>query len=90
MHPIHDTPILGMVSRPPVATAIEYGNAASFWVEYPSGLVDLSRTNHLDTSNKDAQPPALTQDQLEIAVEGGRTIRINKSASAVVIIDMQK
>ena len=36
-----------MVQSPKVSVATEYGNATSFWVEYPNGLVDVSRTTHL-------------------------------------------
>ncbi|TCD62209.1 hypothetical protein EIP91_007214 [Steccherinum ochraceum] len=73
--PIHDTPILGLTTRPKVGVATEFGNPASFWVEYPSGLVDLTRSAHLVTKEKvkgksakqlvvtagaeDATPPAL-------------------------------
>lgn len=38
--------------RPAVSEPTEYGNAASFWVEYPSGLVDLTRTVHLPVAAK--------------------------------------
>lgn len=85
---IYDTPILGMIARPPVETAIEYGDPTNFWVEYPTGLVDLSRSQHLD--EKSLEPKALEDAQLEIAVDGGRTIRIDKTKTAVVVIDMQK
>ncbi|KAL0951235.1 hypothetical protein HGRIS_007953 [Hohenbuehelia grisea] len=92
--PIHDTPILGMTTRPPVEAPIEYGSAASFWVEYPSGLVDVSRSHHLAKDAEgnvapDKQPPALGEDQIDIEVDGARTVRIDAKASAVVIIDMQ-
>lgn len=30
--PIHDTPILGMTTRPRVQNATEFGNPLSFWV----------------------------------------------------------
>lgn len=86
--PIHDTPILGMIARPTVETATEYGDPTNFWVEYPSGLVDLSRSQHL--VEKNPEPRALQGTQLEIAVDGGRTIRVDKSKTAVVVIDMQK
>lgn len=86
--PIHDTPILGMVARPPVEAAIEYGDPTNFWVEYPSGLVDLSRTQHLN--EKSPEPKTLEETQIEIAADGGRTIRVDKAKTAVVVIDMQK
>lgn len=76
--------------RPPVEKPIEYGNAGEFWVEYPSGLVDLTRASHLPSSASDAAtPPPLTQEFLEFPVDGQRTLRIDKKSSAIVIIDMQ-
>ena len=92
--PLHDTPIIDMVSRPNVPTPIEYGNNTSFWVEYPTGLVDLSRTEHLPSSAVDDEesslPPPLKSNQAEIEVDGGRVVRINKETTAIVIVDMQK
>ncbi|KAJ3734826.1 Isochorismatase hydrolase [Lentinula guzmanii] len=113
--PIHDTPILGMTSRPLVPQPVEYGDPKSnnFWVEYPNGLVDLSRSTHLkelkDSAEKqlDIDPskdpgaqnildagsktitPTLLPGQLEISVNGGRTVRLDTEKTAVVIIDMQ-
>lgn len=99
-NPIYDTPILGMTTRPRVAAAVEYGNATSFWVEYPSGLIDLSRLAHLDKG-----PLKVVQDenvadmqvrqmqpstQLDVQVDGDRVVRIAKNRSAIIIIDMQK
>jgi len=86
--PLHDTPIIDMVSRPNVPVPVEYGNDASFWVEYPTGLIDLSRIGHLRSSAV-SSPPPLKSDQVDIEVDGGRTIRINKEKTAIVIIDMQ-
>ncbi|KAI0928447.1 hypothetical protein AcW1_005688 [Taiwanofungus camphoratus] len=98
-NPIYDTPILGMTTRPRVAAAVEYGNATSFWVEYPSGLIDLSRLAHLDKG-----PLKVVQDenvadmqvrqmqpstQLDVQVDGDRVVRIAKNRSAIIIIDMQ-
>ena len=101
--PKHDTPILGMVKRPRLPVATEFGNAASFWVEYPTGLVDLTRTTHLpkgplsdgdvvqDTAAREAPVPKLVKEtMLDVPVDGERTVRIAKKHSAVVIIDMQK
>lgn len=89
-----------MITLPKVDVATEYGNAASFWVEYPSGLIDLTRSSHLvqktpaDKDNDPAQiPPALdpeTQFELEVDGAGTRTLRLNKAHTALVIIDMQK
>lgn len=76
-----------MSSRPKVAKVTEYGNAASFWVEYPSGLIDLSRTVHPQGV---LEPPKLQSSQLDIPVDGDRIIRISKATTAAVIIDMQK
>ncbi|TFK41189.1 Isochorismatase hydrolase [Crucibulum laeve] len=98
--PLHDTPILGMIARPTVPTPVEYGNDASFWVEYPSGLVDLSRSHHLpgsqdtdalisESKQADTQPPPLKSTQVDIPVDGGRTIRVDKKSTALVVIDMQ-
>jgi hypothetical protein len=89
--PLHDTPIIGMVSRPNVPAPVEYGNDTSFWVEYPTGLVDLSRTqtDRLPSSPV-SSPPPLKLNQTEIEVDGGRIVRINKETTAIVIIDMQK
>ena len=81
-----------MVSRPNVPAPVQYGNDTSFWVEYPTGLIDLSRTDRLPSSAVDAEssPPPLKSNQAEIDVDGGRIVRINKETSAIVIIDMQK
>ena len=89
---LHDTPIIDMVSRPNVPAPVEYGNDTSYWVEYPTGLVDLSRTDRLSSSAVDTQssPPPLKSNQAEIEVDGGRVVRINKETTAIVIIDMQK
>ncbi|KAI0756936.1 Isochorismatase hydrolase [Daedaleopsis nitida] len=91
-----------MVKRPRLPVATEYGNAASFWVEYPTGLVDLTRTTHLpkgplsdgdvmqDTAAREVPIPKLVKEtMLDVPVDGERTIRIAKKHSAVVIIDMQ-
>jgi hypothetical protein len=86
--PIHDTPILGMATRPRLSKAIEYGNPGNFWVEYPSGLMDLTRSHHLTADA--AEPSLVSSAQLDIPVNGERTIRVDKSKTAVVIIDMQK
>ena len=87
--PLHDT--THMVGRSNVPTPVEYGNDTSFWVEYPTGLVDLSRTNHLSSSTIDhPSPPPLKPSQAEIKVDGNQTVRINKETTAAVIIDMQK
>ena len=86
--PIHDTPILGMKTRPRVTAPTEYGNASSWWVEYPSGLVDLSRSTHLGSS--ESAEPARAKGLWDVSVDGDRTIRIDAAKSALVVIDMQK
>ncbi|KAF8960985.1 Isochorismatase hydrolase [Flammula alnicola] len=88
--PIHDTPILGLTMRPKVPTPVEYGNETEFWVEYPSGLVDVSRADRLPSNAAaDAKPPPLKPTQVDIEVNGDRIVRVNKEATAIVIIDMQ-
>ena len=101
--PKHDTPILGMVKRPRIPVATEYGNAAAWWVEYPTGLIDVTRTTHLpngplpegdvaqDQATREVPiPPLVKETQLDIPVDGERTVRIATKHSAIVIIDMQK
>ncbi|KJA29455.1 hypothetical protein HYPSUDRAFT_521472 [Hypholoma sublateritium FD-334 SS-4] len=91
--PIHDTPISDLIMRPKVPSPVEYGNDTDFWVEYPSGLVDLSRADHLPAdvaAAAKASPPPLKSTQAEIEVNGERLIRVDKEKTAIVIIDMQK
>ncbi|KAF9270098.1 Isochorismatase hydrolase [Marasmius fiardii PR-910] len=87
--PLHDTPILGMVSRPPVESALQYGFNAAFWVEYSSGLVDLTCKNPLKPSENSDVPPPKGPGEFEFAVDGGRTLRVDANATALVVIDMQ-
>jgi hypothetical protein len=79
---------------PFVTEPIEYGSDLSgFWVEYPSGLVDISRSHHIPPETSPGNPanaPALKEGQAEISVGHGRTIRIDTKATAMVIVDMQK
>ncbi|KAJ7900316.1 Isochorismatase hydrolase [Mycena olivaceomarginata] len=95
MPPLHDTPILGMVARPRVEAPIQYGTDATpqgFWTEWPSGLVDVSRTSQLPPSgsgNTQVEPPPLTSALLDIPVDGERTVRVKREATALVVIDMQ-
>ncbi|KAI0308235.1 hypothetical protein B0F90DRAFT_141101 [Multifurca ochricompacta] len=83
-----------MIPLPPPDRPIEYGNTSSFWVEYPSGLIDLTRTTHLPADEaKVIDAPPLAPGQLDIPVDGEvrqKSVRINVAASAYVIIDMQK
>lgn len=92
--PVHDTPISGLVTRSLVPTAVEYGNDTDFWVEYPNGLVDVSRETHLPDISPPptgaSMPPDIKSTQLDIPVDGNRTVRINKAKTALVVIDMQK
>lgn len=87
-----------MIARPKVELVTEYGNAASFWVEYPSGLVDLSRSTHIVKTDENevvgkvasTPPPPLKQDsQWELQVDGDRVLRLSKTQTAVIIVDMQ-
>ncbi|KAG6868600.1 hypothetical protein C0993_000626 [Termitomyces sp. T159_Od127] len=72
----------------PVPTPTQYGRNDCFWVEYPSGLVDLSRSHPLSDA-AELGPPPLQAGQVEFDVEGRRTIRIDTRSTAMVIIDMQ-
>lgn len=82
--------------RPHVAEPIQYGNASSFWVEYPSGLIDLTREtrltpkNNVETVTTNGEPPLWVGTQLEVPVDGERVVRMAKARSAMVIVDMQK
>lgn len=79
--------------RPKVNSPVEYGNDTDFWVEYPTGLVDLSRADHLPsdaTAASKAVPPPLKSTQADITANGDRIIRVDKGKTAIVIIDMQK
>ncbi|KAJ6575085.1 Isochorismatase hydrolase [Mycena capillaripes] len=94
MPPLHDTPILGMVDRPRVEVPIQYGSDATpqgFWTEWPSGLIDVSRTSHIPAEASDAkvEPPPLTSALLDIPVDGDRTVRVKRESTALVVIDMQ-
>lgn len=80
-----------MATRPNVRTPVEYGNDTDFWVEYPTGLIDISRKTHLQSVADSAEgPPPLQPTQVDIKVDRGKTVRIDKETSAIVIIDMQK
>ncbi|KAK7064251.1 Isochorismatase hydrolase [Favolaschia claudopus] len=91
MSPLHDTPILGMVARLQVQVPTEYGNDANFWTEWPSGLVDVSRTTHIPSVSDGAQAetPPLTEGLVDIPVDGERTVRVKKESTALVVVDMQ-
>jgi hypothetical protein len=76
-------------NRPKVDIPVQYGeDPGSFWVEYPSGLVDLTRTRKLQDGG---QPLELDMEkQVEFPVDGDRILRVQKDRTAVVVIDMQK
>ena len=90
--PVYHSAVNANSKRPHVVAPTEYGNPASFWVEYPSGLVDLTRTNHLPTHDNVAQPPPplVSDTQFEVSVDCDRVLRLNKAHTAIVIVDMQK
>jgi hypothetical protein len=94
-----------MSSRPYVQDPKVYGGtldvegAAGFWVEYPDGLLDLTRTHWVHSDSKQngnttagGPSPLDAQTQTEIEVEGNpkRRIRVSNDKSALVVIDMQK
>jgi hypothetical protein len=74
------------LKRPRVGDAAEYGGT-DFWVEYPSGLVDLSRVTHLDPLG---QEPDKKSNLWDVSCDGERTIRVDPKSTALVVIDMQK
>lgn len=59
----------------------------NFWVEYPNGLLDLTRSEAPKSAT--VQPPAKMAGHLEFEVNGERKLRIDPKKSAVVIVDMQ-
>ncbi|QRV90742.1 isochorismatase domain-containing protein 2 [Ceratobasidium sp. AG-Ba] len=71
-----------MSVRPPVTAPTTYGDptSSSYWIEDPSGLVDLSHSKH----------PSPKKNVLEFEVSGERRVRIEAGATALVVIDMQK
>ncbi|KAG6894483.1 hypothetical protein C0992_005944, partial [Termitomyces sp. T32_za158] len=90
----YSRPVLGskvnwwFAMAPTVPAPTQYGRNGFFWVEYPSGLVDLSRSHPL-SDDAVLDPPLLQPGQAEFAVEGQRTVRIDTGSTAMVIIDMQ-
>jgi hypothetical protein len=79
--------------RPRVEEPQNFGSvkSGSFWVEYPSGLVDLTCSNPWVTGSQSASPPPMkSEGELEVDVDGGRKIRIDTTKTAIVIVDMQK
>lgn len=79
---------MGYVKKPRVDQPVEYGFEPNFWVEYPDGLVDLTRSCHLQPGGK---PSAVDSSlQWEVAADGERMLRLTKDKTAIVIVDMQK
>lgn len=78
--------------RPRVDYAQVFGSIknGNFWVEYPSGLVDLTRTNPVTEESKLIDTPTKAENELDIHVDADRVIRIDPTRSAFVVIDMQK
>ncbi|KAF8517198.1 Isochorismatase hydrolase [Hysterangium stoloniferum] len=78
-------------SRPRVTEAKVFGSVklGSFWVEYPSGLVDLTRSSPLSPDKNLCHGPQKEAGHLDIDVDGDRTIRVDPKQSVIVIIDMQ-
>jgi len=77
--------------RPHVSSTTTYGNASlgSFWVEYPSGLVDVTRST--PNPPTDGSEPSKPEERfVDIDVDGERKIRIDPKQSAIVVVDMQK
>ncbi|KAI0275093.1 Isochorismatase hydrolase [Gloeopeniophorella convolvens] len=74
--------------RPRVDAPTEYGNAASFWVEYPSGLVDLTRATHLPPAPR-AQTCLRSRRARPTCPSTARARCASARRSAFVIIDMQ-
>jgi hypothetical protein len=79
-------------SRPRVTEPQVFGNVklGSFWVEYPCGLIDLTRSSSLSPNVDPVYGPKKAEGYLDIEVDGDRTIRVDPKQSAIVIIDMQK
>ena len=71
-----------MSVRPNVLTRTMYGTPDSYWIEYPDGLVDLSRQGQ----GKEREGGKL----VEFDVQGERRVRIDTGITALVIVDMQK
>ncbi|KAF8609801.1 Isochorismatase hydrolase [Ceratobasidium sp. AG-I] len=70
-----------MSVRPNVPARTTYGTSDSYWVEYPDGLVDLSRQGQ----GKKQEGGKL----VEFDVQGERRVRIDPGITALVVVDMQ-
>ena len=85
-HRCRKTVIMTTLGRARVDKTTTWGlSKDNFWVEYPSGLVDLSRTPADGT-----EEPRIKDGQFEFNVLNDRRLRIAGSKSAVIIVDMQK
>ena len=80
-----------MSSRPRVEQPTQFGSTPSFWVEYPNGLVDISRSTPLPVGGfQTPLPTRKAPSQVDIPVDGGRIVRLETTKTALIIIDMQK
>ncbi|EJD55356.1 Isochorismatase hydrolase [Auricularia subglabra TFB-10046 SS5] len=76
--------------HPRVEQTTTWGNPPdSFWVEYPSGLVDLSRTHSFVESLSQDPPHVEGQSLWDVPIDGGRTARVDPAKSALIVVDMQ-
>lgn len=71
-----------MSVRPNVPARTTYGSPDSYWIEYPDGLVDLSREGQ-GNEREGGQV-------VEFSVQGERRVRIDTGITALVVVDMQK
>lgn len=78
-------------TRPRVSNPTIYGNIRTgrYWLEHPSGLIDVTAENAEPDQVKDSslEPSA---DRLEFDVVGDRRVRLSTEKCALVVIDMQK
>ena len=77
------------IPRPRVQQPVTFGDPAdgNFWVEYPDGLIDITRSG-TQLLNGGKHGPA--EREVEIDVHGDRHVRLATIKTALVIIDMQK
>jgi len=84
-------------NRPRVTEPTTFGDpkAGKFWVEYPSGLIDITSNHPLPANAEDgcnpfvAPEPALCSQELEFDVQGDRRLRLAVRKAVAVIVDMQ-
>jgi len=83
-------PMAGKQSRPRVTNRSTYGNPSNFWVEYPSGLIDVTREHaNYAPEDKSSSPQDPAAQELDLDVQGDRLLRVSTAKTAMVIIDMQ-